>query len=89
MPKRTIDIGNELDRWRYRCPHGHTHWFPQNESIFCRSCRRSLGLSIEESHYDALVDEATGDRIPREQIELLGTRRPKASESPANAREHG
>jgi hypothetical protein len=89
MQKRTIDLDDELDRWRYPCPHGHVHWFLRNRSVYCRTCRRCLGLSIEESYYDALVDEATGDGIPREQLELLGTRRPTTTESSANVREHG
>jgi hypothetical protein len=71
MPRRTIDLDDDLDRWRYRCPLNHSDWALRTDEIYCRSCRNSVGLSREQARYSALVDARTGERIPLDQVEVI------------------
>lgn len=54
------------DRWRYRCPRGHTTWEARTQShgptlgkYYCRSCCRTHG----DGPFDELVD--VKDPAPR------------------------
>lgn len=62
-----IDVTDETDRWRYRCPNGHRGkaWEPTNNHLYCRGCKRQLdaGEDVECEHYE-LVDLKTNERIP-------------------------
>lgn len=47
------------DRWRYRCPRGHTTWesrqsntVPSRGAYYCVSCQRTHG----DGSFDELVD---------------------------------
>ena len=68
MPRRTIDPDNELERWRYRYPHGHVNWTLCEDHIYCKGCRH-LGLDLDECRHGALFDKQTLDRIPRAMVE--------------------
>lgn len=62
---RRIDTTDTEQRWRYACPHRKRHrdWRVVDGLFECRSCGET---------YRELIDLETGDRIPREEIELLG-----------------
>jgi hypothetical protein len=59
-----IDTTDPTDRWRYRCPEcNSTDWRADDGRFGCRACGAST---------PALEDRATGERIPREDIEFVG-----------------
>lgn len=59
-----IDTTDTTARWRYKCPECRsTDWRVNNGSFGCRACSALL---------HALLDDKTGDRVPREQIEFVG-----------------
>lgn len=71
-PERvTIDRRTDADRWRYRCPRGHTDWDRTNNHIWCRGCRRQAeaGEDVDPEWYE-LVDERTGETIPWSAVEV-------------------
>jgi hypothetical protein len=67
-----IDLGDDADRWRYRCPEGHANWAPTNNHLWCRQCRRNheAGADVDPEHY-ALLDTQTGEEIPWSAIEVV------------------
>ena len=62
-----ITLSSERDRWRYRCPNGHTSWDRTNNHIWCHACSKLAGADPE--HFE-LTDEKTGDTIPWSAIEV-------------------
>jgi hypothetical protein len=63
MPR--IDTHDKTKKWRYTCPSParHHNWRVVDGLIECRSCGET---------YSALVDTETGERIPREDLEIVG-----------------
>jgi hypothetical protein len=68
----TINIDDRMDRWRYRCPHGHASWEPTNNHFWCQACARS---TIHDEDVDPsfthLLDQRTGEELAREDVRLL------------------
>lgn len=66
-----IDRRDDADRWRYRCPRGHTNWDRTNNHIWCRGCRRQVeaGEDVDPEWYK-LVDEQSGETIPWSAVEV-------------------
>jgi len=52
-------------KWEWACPHPdrHRNWRVTNGLFECRQCKKT---------YTHLVRLKTGERVPREQIELVG-----------------
>jgi hypothetical protein len=75
-----IDRSDDAQRWRYRCPNGHTDWSPTNSHVWCKGCRRAVeaGEDVDPEHYE-LVDQKTGETIPWSAIELVEPERPRHS----------
>lgn len=67
----TIDLDDETDRWRYRCPQGHVQWTPTNHHFWCQQCADAAqrGLDVEPS-FTYLRDRETGAEYDREAIRL-------------------
>jgi len=63
-----IELNDETDRWRYRCPQGHTNWEPTNHHFWCASCARKWEVDPE---FDELLDQETGKVYERDQVQLL------------------
>jgi hypothetical protein len=68
MPDPPVTIAFETsERWRYRCPRGHTAWRPLPSGFYCDSCRRHY-----EGHasFDRLHDVTTDEWLDREDVEI-------------------
>jgi len=78
-PGVEIDLSDESQRWRYRCPNGHTDtdWDRTNNHVWCRGCRRAneAGEDVDPEHYE-LVDAKTGEEIPWSAVEILEPEQP-------------
>lgn len=61
----SIDLSDDLDRMRYRCPNGHTSWTRTNSHIWCKSCSEAAqqGADVQPEHYE-LLDAKTNEQIP-------------------------
>lgn len=61
---RRIDTTDKTQRWAYQCPEcSSTNWRANNGNFDCKRCgAKPRGL----------VDAASGEFIPREQIEFVG-----------------
>jgi len=64
---QTVRLENETDRWRYRCPNGHTTWEPTNHHFWCASCAR---MDDVDPSFDELRDDATGEHYARDRVRL-------------------
>ena len=62
-----IDLTDEVDRWRYTCPHGHREWEPTNHHFWCAAC----GRADVAATFDTLRDRKTGRELAREDIRLV------------------
>lgn len=62
---RRIDTSESDQKWRYGCPapERHRDWRVVDGLFECRSCCETFG---------ELVDLETGERIPRESVEIVG-----------------
>jgi hypothetical protein len=71
-PTVEIDLTDEQDRMRYRCPNGHTSWTPTNSHLWCKSCSEAAqhGADIEAEHYD-VFDAKHEIEIPWGAVELV------------------
>lgn len=72
----TIDLDDDLDRHRYRCPRGHAYWVPTNFHFWCYSCASSSWEVDPEFHelHDLKNDETIPrNRITFEQLSMGGT----------------
>jgi hypothetical protein len=65
-----IDLDDEVDRWKWRCPAGHTSWEATNEHFWCRNCARSLDEDVA-AEFDELRNAATGETVGRDEIRLF------------------
>lgn len=64
----TVNIEDRTDRWRFRCPRGHTTWEPTNHHFWCRSCANATDV---DGSFDELRDRRDGRLLAREQVRLL------------------
>jgi len=62
-----IDLDDQLDRWKWRCPRGHTTWEPTNNHFWCEKCARAWDVDPE---FEELTNDKTGESYPREQVTL-------------------
>lgn len=62
-----VRLEDETDRWRYRCPNGHTSWEPTNGHFWCVTCARTHNA---EGAFDQLHDSKTGATLDRDQVHL-------------------
>ncbi|WP_231183518.1 hypothetical protein [Haladaptatus sp. DYF46] len=67
MPVAKVKIAKQSQKWRYRCPNGHTTWEPTNNHLWCRACARQLDVDPE---FWELYDSKTHEAIPRERLVL-------------------
>lgn len=68
--KTTIQLDDELDRWKWVCPNGHRDWEPTNHHFWCASCARSHN-DEQSPEFDELHNLATDDTLTRDEIELV------------------
>lgn len=68
MPR--INLDDETERWRYRCPAGHTQWAAINGGFHCSACAEYWDSDVDPS-FKELHDNKTGETIPREDIEFV------------------
>jgi hypothetical protein len=68
MPTKSIDLSDELNRWRYRCPVGHVGWHLRSDHTYCQACHARFGKQSQCRH-SVIVDEATDEPIPHDRIE--------------------
>jgi len=64
---RRIELDDDIDRLRYRCPKGHTSWEPTNNHFWCATCARRDA----DAAFTHLVDHKTREEIPRSEITLV------------------
>lgn len=69
----TIDTSDAAQRWRYRCPAGHTQWTPTNYHWWCAACASSHDPD-HEPEFTELVDKKTGEVYERDQVVVEGYR---------------
>lgn len=74
-PVVMIDTSDELDRWKWRCPAGHTNWEPTNEHFYCAQCARQAEQGADvEPEFDQLRNARTNELRERDEIEIAGYR---------------
>ncbi|WP_373190087.1 hypothetical protein [Halolamina sp.] len=66
----TVELDDESDRWRYRCPNGHTDWEPTNHHFWCASCARTLSDQVDPE-FKQLHDKREGRTLEREEVRLV------------------
>jgi hypothetical protein len=67
-----IDRSDAAQRWRWRCPNGHTDWSPTNNHLWCKGCLRAHegGADVDPEHYE-LVDAQTGEPVSWSAVRLV------------------
>jgi hypothetical protein len=67
-----INIDDEMDRWRFRCPQGHANWEPTNHHYWCQACSRAArhDETIDPT-FEQLLDKRTGDRLARDEVTIV------------------
>lgn len=68
----TIDTEDPVQRWRFRCPQGHTQWEPTNFHWWCAECARNHQQIDPE--FTKLVDKKTGKVYARDEVLIEGYR---------------
>ncbi|MCG1002854.1 MULTISPECIES: hypothetical protein [Halobacterium] len=68
----TIDTDDEIQRWRYRCPRGHSQFEPTNHHWYCTACARSH--DDVDPEFTELVDKQTGEVYERDEVNIKGYR---------------
>jgi len=63
----TVNIEDRTDRWRFRCPNGHTTWEPTNHHFWCRTCAR---MDSTDGVFDQLRDVREDRLLARERVNL-------------------
>lgn len=69
-----INRGNTSEKWRFRCPNGHTDWYPTNSHVWCKGCRRQLENGdprIDDAEHWELFDTLTDETIPFSSVALV------------------
>lgn len=64
----TIEIEDSHDRWRFRCPNGHTTWEPTNYHFWCQKCAQRPGV---DATFQRLYDQREDREVEREEIRLV------------------
>jgi hypothetical protein len=66
-----IDLDYTIDRWKWRCPRGHTSWEPTNCHFYCTACadQASQGEPVEPT-FEELTNQQTGETVPRDRLVL-------------------
>lgn len=72
-PRLVLDTDDEIQRWRYRCPRGHTQFEPSNHHWYCAECATSPDPEIDPE-FTKLVDKKTGESYERDEVRVLGYR---------------
>lgn len=67
-----LDTDDPVQRWRYRCPRGHTAYEPSNHHWYCSECARSH--NDVDPEFTELVDKRTGDVYERDDVKVVGYR---------------
>ena len=70
MSKTTVNLDDELDRWRWACPRGHRGWEATNNHFWCAECASWADEAVDPE-FDELHDRKTGRTVPREELRLL------------------
>ena len=65
-----IDLADDVDRWEWRCPEGHTQWEPTNRHFWCATCSRQPDPHLDPT-FNELVNWRTRETVPRDQIRLV------------------
>jgi hypothetical protein len=69
----TIDTDDTAQRWRYRCPKGHTTWEPTNYHWWCQECALAHDPDVEPEKRRKLqwaerllygLEQRRGERFP-------------------------
>ena len=73
MTTETVRVNRRAERFRYRCPNGHTTWDRTNNHVWCPSCRRQAeqGRDVDPEHH-RIVDAKRDIEIPWERVEVIG-----------------
>lgn len=66
--RTVIDLDDEHDRRKWRCPRGHMSWEPTNNHFWCKAC--SDGWDVDPE-FAELVNDATGEMLERDEVELI------------------
>ena len=66
--KTVINLDDEHDRRKWRCPRGHMSWEPTNNHFWCSKCANSWDVDPE---FDQLANDATGDTLERDEVQLI------------------
>lgn len=69
----TINSSNDIERWRFVCPNGHTQWEPTNNHWWCRECANSHDPDATPEFYE-LLDRKTGETFERDEVRIEGYR---------------
>ena len=72
QPRLTIDTDDPADRWRYRCPRGHSQFEPTNHHFYCRECARRH--DDVDPEFTELVDKQTNQVYQRHEVNIEGYR---------------
>lgn len=72
QPRLILDTDDELQRWRYRCPRGHTQFQPTNHHWYCVECARRH--DDVDPEFTELVDKRTGEVYERDEVKVEGYR---------------
>lgn len=71
MPERKqrteINLDDEHDRRKWRCPLGHMSWTPTNCHFWCESCSKSWDVDPE---FEQLTNDVTGETLERHEVTL-------------------
>ncbi|ADQ68468.1 hypothetical protein C499_08592 [Halogeometricum borinquense DSM 11551] len=72
MPKTltTIELEDDVDRWRYVCPRGHRDWEPTNNHFWCAACARTYHDDIDPE-FQELRDRRDGEPLSRDEVRLM------------------
>lgn len=65
-----IDTRYAAERWRYICPNGHIDWEPTAEGFVCAACTE---LHATDGAFAMLRDRRSGERIPRDRVQVRNT----------------
>lgn len=68
-PRLELDTDDPIQRWRYRCPRGHSQYEPTNHHWWCQRCAQAWDVDPE---FTQLVDKVTGDTYERDEVTILG-----------------
>ena len=71
MSKTTIDLDDEIDRWKWVCPRGHRSWEATNHNFWCAECARTYAGDDYDPEFDELHNLATNETVHRDDLRLL------------------